>query len=505
MNPSFSLSSISGAWPDLIVLLGAFAVLLVDIPLRAQKGKAVVAGLTALVLVGALGVLASQWNAAPSEPFPGMLKADPLARTAKLALLLIGLGTLAIGRRISPQAGLVQAEYYALLLFAVAGMMFFAGASNLMAAFVALETFSLAMYVLAGFNRRNKDNREAALKYFLIGAFAAGFFLFGLAVLYGSTGSVSFDGIHAAWEAASAALAAKAPAAEQGAHAAAALTPQLKLILGGAALVMVGLGFKVGLAPFHLWAPDTYEGAPTPVTAFLSAGAKIAGFAALARFGLSLPMSHPALIGVVSVLAVLTMTLANLGALRQEGLKRLMAYSSVAHSGYALVALAGGAASGPSAVMNYVFTYAVMNYAAFALIIALEQDHVAVAHGGRQVTLADLQGLGFERPLYGFCLAAVMFAMAGIPPTAGFIAKLNVFRAALDAGQVTLVVLAALNSVLSAAYYLRVLVALYMKPKLVGAQQPAYSGLVLLSTLVCVAAVLFWGILPQSLLKLSSF
>jgi NADH-quinone oxidoreductase subunit N len=240
------------------------------------------------------------------------------------------------------------------------------------------------------------------------------------------------------------------------------------------------------------------------VSAFLSAGAKVAGFAVLIRVAQACPMDGAVMVSVVSVLAVLTMTLGNLGAVRQEGLKRLMAYSSVAHSGYALVALAGGGASAPAAVMNYVFVYAVMNFCAFGLILALEQDNKIVKDGG-QLTLASLQGLGFEKPVFSFCLAVCMFSMAGIPPSAGFIAKLNVFKSALDAHQSKLVVLAVLNSVISAAYYLRVLVALYMKPRSSEGAEPAFNGLLLGSSLVCVALILYWGVMPGSLLALTNF
>ena len=485
-NPVITLANFQALWPDLIVLLGALLVLALDIPLRAQKDKAVLFAVSSFSLLAALAVLLINWNAKMIDPFPGMLRADGLANVAKLSLLLIGLMTLIISRGIAGSLGLLFGEYFALLLFAVAGMMIFASSSNLMLAFIALETFSLAMYVLAGFNRRLRANREAALKYFLIGAFAAAFLLFGIAVVYGASGTVKLDEL-------SAVFASLKPE-----------DPRRNLLFAGLALIFVGLGFKVGLAPFHLWAPDTYEGAPSPVTAFLSAGAKVAGFAALIRIGMASPLNSPVMISLISVLAVLTMTLGNLGALKQEGLKRLMAYSSIAHSGYALVALAGGSPAAPAAVMNYVFVYAFMNFCAFALIISLEQGSHAAAEG-RQVALSDLQGLGFERPLFAFCLAVCMFAMAGIPPTAGFVAKLNVFKAALDAGQTKLVVLAVLNSVISAAYYLRVLVVLYMKPKADETAVPAFSGLLMISSVICVLLLLVWGVLPGTLLAITAF
>jgi NADH-quinone oxidoreductase subunit N len=357
--------------------------------------------------------------------------------------------------------------------------MVFVSAANLVVAFVALETFSLAMYVLAGFNRRSRPNREAALKYFLVGAFAAAFFLFGVALFYGATATVSLGSL---------------PTLLSGL---AAGDPRRNLLFASLALMLVGLGFKVGLAPFHLWAPDTYEGAPTPVTAFLSAGAKVAGFAMLIQFSHFFPFHDPLVFSLVAWLAVMTMTLANLGALKQSGLKRMLAYSSVAHSGFALVALAGGSASSSSAVLNYVLVYAIMNFAAFAMLLMLEK-------GGKTITFREIQGLGFEKPFFGLCLAVTMFAMAGIPPTAGFMAKLYVFRSALEGGHPGLLIFAVLNSVLAAAYYLRVLVAIYMAPRAETQALPAFDGLAAVTVVLCVALILVWGFLPSSMLALSS-
>jgi NADH-quinone oxidoreductase subunit N len=479
-NPVITLASLQSLWPDFMVLLGAFLALAIDIPLRSDRGKNVVALVSVAALATAGALLLAQ-NPATVSAFPGMLVTGKSVAVAKLLLLLVGIFTIALSRGPAQALGLAQAEYYALLLFAVFAMMVFSSCSNLMAAFVALETFSLAMYVLAGFNRKSRPNREAALKYFLMGAFAAGFFLFGIALYYGATGSVTLETLPALL---------KELAAD---------SPRRKLVFASLALLLVGLGFKVGLAPFHLWAPDTYEGAPTPVTAFLSAGAKVAGFAMLIQLAAYFPFGSPAALSLLSVLAVLTMTLANLGALRQQGIKRLLAYSSVAHSGYALVALAGGAPSAPAAVMNYVLVYAVMNFAAFALLLMLEKGRAET------VTFKEIQGLGFDRPLFGFCLAVTMFAMAGIPPTAGFIAKLGVFKAAMEGGQSTLLVLAVLNSVVSAAYYLRVLVALYMAPKEDSQGAPMFGGLSAVIAGLCVALILIWGLLPGPLLKITNF
>jgi NADH-quinone oxidoreductase subunit N len=342
------------------------------------------------------------------------------------------------------------------------------------------------MYVLAGFNKAYAGNREAAIKYFLLGAFAAAFFLLGLALIFGATGSVNLADISATFNTAGLPV------------------ERILLLQAGVLLVLVAFAFKVGLAPFHLWVPDVYEGAPTPVTAFLSAGAKFAAFGALIRLFSHLPAQAGPFPQVIGVLAILTLLAGNLGALKQLGLKRLLAYSSIAHSGYALVGLLGMGIPGGSAanaILVYVLVYGVMNFLAFALVSTVELQ-LDSPDGKRSAMLSDVQGLGFERPWFGLALAVTMVSMAGLPPTAGFFAKFGVFAAALEGGHRTFAILAILNSVVSAAVYLRVLVALYMLPKETGAQGPRFTWPLLATAAVGVLVLLWLGILPASLAAL---
>lgn len=476
MNPTFTTASLLGVLPDLILLLGAFLVLAVDIPLRRDLNKRAVQLVADLAMLGALAAVIYGWRSEPTV-IGGVLISDPLALAAKAGLIFVGLSTLSLVRHQGVKSGLWIGEFFALLLFALAGMTLFAMSKHLILTFAALETFSLAMYVMAGFRKQDPGSREAALKYFILGAFAAAFYLLGMAFTFGAAGSADYAKIGEA-------LRSLPPE-----------SPRALLLMMGLLLVSVALAFKVGLAPFHLWVPDVYEGAPTPVTAFLSAGAKIAGFAALVRLALYVPFSGAAISAVLGTLAILTILLGNVGALKQMGLKRLLAYSSIAHSGYALVGLVGGSPEGPSAVMRYVLVYAVMNLLTFGLIISMEED-------GRELTLEDVQGLGFTKPYFGAAMAIAMFAMAGLPPTAGFIAKFGVFKAALQAGETKFAVLAILGSVISAAVYLRVLVALYMKPQGSRPATPVFGFNLGFVLAVSALMLLIWGVLPGSLAQI---
>ena len=343
----------------------------------------------------------------------------------------------------SPQAG----AYYALLLLSVAGMMFMGAALDLLVVFLALEILSLALYILVGFNRDEPRSAEASLKYFLLGAFASGFFLYGVALIYGATATTNLPAIAAALA---------------GGDASAALsmtgsTGPLYLY-AGTAMLLIGFGFKVAMAPFHMWTPDAYQGAPTPVTGFMSVATKAAAFAAFMRvFVLALPAAQPQWGWAIAVLAALTMTLGNLAALRQTSLKRMLAYSSVAHAGYALVGLVPGTSQGVSAVLFYMVTYLFMNLGAFAVVTALERLGENDVLNGRFAGLADRQ------PALAAAMAIFMFSLAGIPPFAGFFAKFFVFSAAMDAGWGWLVLIGVVNSVISAFFYLGITVQMYFR------------------------------------------
>ncbi len=330
---------------------------------------------------------------------------------------------------------IVGGEYYPLIVFAFAGILVMAAATDLIVLFLGLETMSMAIYALAGIQKRDPRSNEAALKYFLMGAFASAFMLYGIALLYGATGSTVLGEIGAS-------------------NGDAAKVSRMSIL--GLGMLTVGLAFKVSAVPFHLWTPDVYEGAPTSATAFMSTAVKAAGFVAAIRvFTVAMPTLAPQLTLVLSAMALLTMTVGNVVALRQTSLKRMLAYSSIAHTGYLLVGLAAGTREASSAVLFYLAAYGAMNVAAFAVLMFVAR------RDKRNEDVADLAGLGTERPLLAASLTIAMLSLTGIPPFGGFTAKLFLFSAALEAGQTFLVVAALLNSVVSAAYYLGVVKVLF--------------------------------------------
>jgi NADH-quinone oxidoreductase subunit N len=371
-----------------------------------------------------------------------------------------------------------QAEYYALLLSATLGMVIMAASNDLITIFLGLELMSLALYVLVGFRRGQLESNEAALKYFLLGAFASGFLLYGIALLYGATGTTGLDAM-ANFLAGS---------------------PMLRnpLFIAGGLLLLTGFGFKIAAVPFHMWTPDAYEGAPTSVTAFMSAGAKAAGFAALLRVTLKvLGGGHPDWAPLLTWIAILTMTVGNVTALLQTNLKRMLAYSSIAHAGYVLVAVVAGGSDGAAAALFYLAVYSFMNLGAFGIVALLGRGTQ------ERVLLSDLAGLGFRQPLLGLAMTVFMLSLGGIPPTAGFMGKLVVFSVALKAGLVPLVIVGVLNSVVSIFYYLRVTIALYMEEPGGEPVAIAWGAPAVLALIVTLALTLWWGVSAHGLLGLA--
>jgi len=351
-----------------------------------------------------------------------------------------------------------------------------AASNDLITVFLGLELMSLALYVMVGFRRSNLESNEAALKYFLLGAFASGFLLYGIALLYGATGSTNLRAI--------AAFLSDSPLGGSA------------LVLAGALLLLVGFGFKVAAVPFHMWTPDAYEGAPTSVTAFMSAGAKAAGFAALLRVaGSALAEIQADWRPILTWLAILTMTVGNVSALLQTNLKRMLAYSSIAHAGYVLVALTAGGTEGASAAVFYLAVYSFMNLGAFGILALLGREQE------ERVLLSDLSGLGFRQPLLGLAMTVFMISLGGIPPTAGFMGKVYVFGAAIEAGLIPLVIVGVLNSVVSVFYYLRVTVAMYMQEEPAGGPvEISWAAPAAVALLATLALTLWWGIQAQALL-----
>jgi NADH-quinone oxidoreductase subunit N len=426
----------------MIVVAAALVVLLVDALLRDSKTSARVLpwlSLLAFLLAGVASVWLG-WPGSQPQAFQDMAVADSYALTFNVVVLTAAALGVLLAKDSLVQISSQQGSYYALLLLAVSGMMTMGAALDLIVVFLALEILSLALYILVGFNRAEPRSAEASLKYFLLGAFASGFFLYGVALLYAATGTTNLQEIS---------------------EALAGGSQNMLFLYGGTALLIAGFGFKVALVPFHMWTPDAYQGAPTPVTGFMSVATKAAAFAALIRVFLgALPASYEVWGWALAILAALTMTLGNLAALRQLSLKRLLAYSSIAHAGYALVGLVPGTAAGASAVLFYLFVYAFMNLGAFAVVLSLERL------GENDVLQGQFAGLSERRPLLAAAMAIFMFSLAGMPPFAGFFAKFYVFSTALEGGWGWLVLIGVVNSVISAYYYLRVTVEMYFaKPE----------------------------------------
>ena len=397
-------------------------------------------GFTLVGLLVALGTVLWLWRAgATPDGLPLMIALDGF-RWATAAIFLIGgIAAVLLAQGYLGRECILVPEFYALVLFAMVGMLLMGGAADLIVVFLGLELMSLSVYVLAGIKRRSPQSAEAALKYFLLGAFASGFLLYGIALLYGATGTTNLQAI-----------------ALQLADSEIVGRPMLAL---GAGMLLVGFGFKVSAVPFHMWAPDVYDGAPTPVTAYMAAAVKAAGFAALVRVALTaLGDATAAWQTTVWWLAVLTMVVGNLVALAQRRLKRMLAYSSIAHAGYLLVAVAAATTQGGSAFLFYAFAYTLMTVGAFAVLAAVGRD------GESDLLIDDFNGLAERRPWLSFALAVFMLSLLGFPGTAGFIGKWLILAAAVDAGQATLAVMVVGASVLSAGYYLPVIMAMYMKP-----------------------------------------
>jgi NADH-quinone oxidoreductase subunit N len=438
----------------------------------------------ALSLAGLAAALASVWVIATGPALDavtaGAVTADPLS----LFLQALVLGIAAVAVLLSPSYlranGMERGEYYALLLFSTVGMLGLVSSLELVAIFVALEIMSIALYGMAGMDRRRVRSQEAALKYFVTGAFASAFLLYGIALLYGASGSTQLEKVKRAL----AVLPADTSA----------------LAVLGAAMLLVGFGFKIGSVPFHMWVPDVYEGAPTPATAFMSAGVKAAAFGAFLRvFDFALPALAAHWRPIVAVLAIVTMVVGNLAALAQTNLKRMLAYSSVAHAGYVLTALVAAPIVAGEAVLFYLVAYAAVNLGAFGAIAALARE------GREPLTLRDLAGLAERRPALAAALAVYLVSLTGIPVTAGFVGKFYLFSAAVSVGWVgvLLALVGVLMSVVSAYYYLGVAVAMYMRAPVGEDDWSPVSPAAAFALAVSVAVTLLLGVWPAPLLDLA--
>ena len=463
--------------PVICVALAGLTCLLAE-AFRERGERLPIGGLGIIGLAGAAVSSVLLWGRR-AESF-GVVVADDFGLFVGLVLIVIGILTIAFSSSLIERDNLPQGEYYALVLFAISGMMLMAIATDLVIIFLALEVFSLSVYVLTGLRREAFASTEAAFKYFLLGGFSSAFFLYGIAFTYGIVHSTRLDRIGAAM------------AAQSGG----AVSPLVLVALG---LLLVGFAFKVSAVPFHMWTPDAYEGAPTIVTGFMSTAVKAAAFAAFARVFLSaLKELRAEWVPVVWVLAICTMILGTVVGVAQTNVKRMLAYSSIAHGGYLLVALVAGNSDGKASILFYLLVYAITNLGAFAVIALLG------TRDKRFDQLDDYKGLWYSRPIASFILTVFLLSLGGFPPTAGFVAKWYVFTAAVGAGEYSLAIVGLLTSVVSVFFYLRVVVMMYMSGPAEGETAPPLPRTALAALVVSVALLFYLGVLPSRLLNLAA-
>ncbi len=425
--------TVLAAWASLLLLADLFT---------PRERKGLTALLAAVGLALTMGLTLAQVGADSAPGFGGMVVRDGFSIFLNTLFLLTGLLGIAVAYGYNRRMGLERGEFYPLLLFSVVGMLLMAQATNLIVVFLALELLSFPLYIMAAFAYPQPQSEEAGLKYFLLGAFASGFVVYGIALVFGATGSTALAEIVAATSAG---------------------TANLPLLTAGAGLLLVGFGFKVAAAPFHMWTPDVYQGAPTSVTAFMAVGAKVAGFAALLRvFGLAFPALAADLAPVIAILAALTMILGNVVAVAQTDIKRMLAYSSIAQAGYILMAFAPAGdeqlrAISVAAALFYLVAYTLASFGSWSVVIMLEKA------GQQGLQIADYAGLGKKYPFLGAAMAVFMLSLTGLPPTLGLVGKIYLFRAAIEGGLVWLALVGVVTSLISAFYYLRVVVNMFMR------------------------------------------
>jgi len=478
MSVSELFTNFSVLMPFNIVVIWACALLLLDVFLLKRR-KGLTPLLAAIGLVVALGFALAQVGE-ELVSFGGMVVVDGFAIFLSILLLASGLVAVAIAFDYLKRMGIDRGEYYVLLLFSLSGMLLMAVAADLIVVFLALELLSIPLYVLAGFARPQIESEEASLKYFLLGAFAGGFILFGIALVYGATGQTGLENI---------AGIINLGVADTG------------LLVAGAALILIGLGFKVAAVPFHMWTPDVYTGAPSTVTAFMAIGAKAAGFAALLRVFVTIfPILVDDMTPIFWVLAALTMILGNYVAIAQRNIKRMLAYSSIAHAGYILMALVPYAqedvvAGSVAAALFYLLAYAFTNFGAWAIVVALEKRE------GKGLNLDDYAGLGSKYPLLAASMTVFMLSFIGVPPTLGFVGKFYLLRVVLDGGFTGLALVGLLTSLVSAYYYLRVVVYMYMRE---GEPEVRRESWLYLTVVVTAVGVVVLSIFSAPLLNAAS-
>ena len=476
MPPGISTSDFYYILPELVLTAGALLVLIADVALpKAQRGA--LAWVTLLAL-GATAVSLAPFTSTRVEVAHGLLAVDQFALFFKVVFLLAAAITVLMSVRYLAVEGASPGEYYFLILCATLGMFIMAGGIDLITIFIGLETMAVSFYILAGFIKPNQRSNEAAVKYFLLGAFSLGILLYGMSLMYGLSGTTNLR-----------VMATQFTGQEK--------DPRLILAV---ILVVAGVGFKIAAVPFHMWAPDVYEGAPTPITAFLSVGSKAASFAMLIRiFVEGLPAMNADWRLLFEVLAIVTMTVGNVAAVTQSNVKRMLAYSSIAHAGYVLIGIVAWSPTNPrgiTATLIYLTVYSFMQLGAFAVIVLLRRQDVV----GDE--LKDFSGLHFRNPFAAFAMLLFMLSLGGIPPTAGFMGKFWLFSAAIDAHYYWLAVIGVLNSAISLYYYIRIVVFMYLKKETMGSQ-PSTTPALSVALGVAVLGTLVLGVYPRLLFELA--
>jgi len=465
------MNSLTALYPLLIIVFGAMCILLLEAFLKREKKDYL--GFTAIgFLLVCSFFLVRAWNQGFSY-FDGDLQLDNFAIFFALMLTLAAIFITLISMKYMALQNVNQGEYYALLLFALSGMIIMVSSQNLIVIFLGLEVLSMSSYALTGLKRGDPASSEAAVKYFLLGSFASAFLVLGIAFLYGASQAFEITAINEYFN-------------SQSEVSLTALT--------GLGLIIIGFGFKVAVVPFHMWTPDVYQGAPTPITAFFSVGPKSVGFVVLIRLLAPLwgeAINSQIISQALWVISILTMIIGNLIALRQKNVKRILAYSSIAHAGYLLIAVLAGDNSG---LIFYLLVYMFMNIGAFAAVLALNRKNK------EYLELEEFAGIGFRYPWIGATFAVFLFSLAGFPPTGGFLAKFYIFTAAVRADLVPLVIIGVLASLISVFYYLRIIVYMYMREATLNVEIDTYNPALFLVLFLCLYGVLQLGLFPGNIL-----
>jgi NADH-quinone oxidoreductase subunit N len=483
---------ITAIYPEVIITLVGLLVLAIDVFLKPER-KGVLAVISLIGLFLALLITMFYDWGRNETAFSGMVIVDPYSQYFKLIFILSAAFTIFMSPRYLRLFNISASEYYELLLFCTLGMMVMVAANDLVTIYIGLELMAISIYLMAGFQREHPRSSEASMKYFLLGAFASAILLYGMSFLYGVTGTTSLEGIASDF-------------------AGKALNPQLVTL--SLVLITIGFAFKIAAVPFHMWTPDVYEGAPTPLTAFMSVGPKVAAFAVILRLYMtSFESLNADWTQLFWILSVLTIIVGNVVAVAQKSVKRMLAYSSIAHAGYLLIGVVSAGSAGDlsgntmvwiiesmSSVMIYLFAYLFMNLGAFGVVIMLARKD------NQCESLQDYAGLARRRPFTALLMTILMLSLAGIPPTFGFIGKLYIFMAAINTGNISLAVIGVVASVVAAFYYIRVIVYMYMRePEDAVAGDSDAASSTMYATIVACAFTLLFGVVPGPIIKMAKF